>query len=228
MKPVRHRIPSECWSTDDDAAAQSFADWGFLLESISFAASCHIDTCTDNPFVNAFPGDHYRLLAGLITKLDRSSGPLTLIDIGTHLGTSARMMLDYSSPKDRVFTFDIASWETNQGTVLTQEDFDTRLTQYVEDLQELPVWEKHKELIRNADFIMCDGPKDGKFEQKIYNLLSTLDFPVKPRWLFLDDIRWASEMISWRSIESPKIDLTSFGHFSGTGLVNISKGLELG
>lgn len=228
MKFVRHSIQSECWSTDDDPAAQAFADWDFLLKSVSFAAQCHITTCPKNQFVNAFPGDHYRLLAGLISSLDRSSGPLTLIDIGTHLGTSARMMLDYSQPEDHVVTFDIASWETNKDTVLTEEDFCSRLVQYVEDLQEPLIWDKHTELLRNADFIMCDGPKDGKFERHIYNLLSGLDFPVKPRWLFLDDIRFPSEMPLWRSIESPKIDLTSFGHFSGTGLVNISNGLELG
>ena len=79
----------------------------------------------------------------------------------------------------------------------------------------------------NADFIMCDGPKDGIFEKRFYSLLSTLNFPVKDRWLFLDDIRFPSEMPSWRLICSPKIDLTSFGHFSGTGLVNISNGFDL-
>jgi hypothetical protein len=31
----------------------------------------------------------------------------------------------------------------------------------------------------------------------------------------------------WRRIDSPKIDLTSFGHWSGTGLVDISNGLSL-
>ena len=29
-------------------------------------------------------------------------------------------------------------------------------------------------------------------------------------------------------IDSPKVDLTSFGHFSGTGLVNISEGFKFG
>ena len=48
----------------------------------------------------------------------------------------------------------------------------------------------------------------------------------KPRWLFLDDIRFTSELLSWRRIQSPKIDLTSFGHFSGTGLVDISEGFK--
>jgi len=77
--------------------------------------------------------------------------------------------------------------------------------------------------LTEADFIMCDGPKDSKFENKFYTLLSTLNFSEKSRWLFLDDIRFMSEIGNWRSVESPKIDLTSFGHFSGSGLVDISK-----
>ena len=77
MKSVRHRIPSECWSVDDDAAVQNFDDWDFVLKAVGTASKCRIDC--DNPFANAFPGDHYRLLAGLIYNLDRSNGPLTLI-----------------------------------------------------------------------------------------------------------------------------------------------------
>ena len=31
----------------------------------------------------------------------------------------------------------------------------------------------------------------------------------------------------WRSINSPKIDATSFGHWSGTGIVDIKDGLKI-
>ena len=31
----------------------------------------------------------------------------------------------------------------------------------------------------------------------------------------------------WVSIESPKLDVSSFGHWSGTGLVDISEGLQI-
>ena len=85
MKPVRHAIDSACWSVDDDLAVQSFTDWDYLLKAVRVAADCRID-CT-NPFANAFPGDHYRILTGLIFNLDRSSGPLKILDIGTHFGT---------------------------------------------------------------------------------------------------------------------------------------------
>lgn len=224
MRSVRHKIPSECWSVDDDTAAQSFNSWEYLIKAIKTASSCQINC--DNPFANAFPGDHYRILAGLISNLDRSSGSLTLVDIGTHFGTSARTMLDFSHPEDTVVTFDVTPWTEYNTTYLTETDFSSRLVQYIEDLQDSTVWARRKELFVEADFIMCDGPKDGKFERTFFELLSTLSFYKKPRWLFLDDIRFTGEMVSWRSINSPKIDLTSFGHFSGTGLVDISEGFK--
>lgn len=171
----------------------------------------------------------YRLLAGLIYNLDRSSGPMKILDIGTHLGTSARTMLDFSDDEDTVVTFDVNEWTSYPTTYLTEEDFSSgKLVQHIEDLQQPQTFARFAKMLCEADFIMCDGPKDGVFERKFYSLLSTLDFPKKQRWLFLDDIRFPSEMISWRIIDSPKIDLTSFGHFSGTGLVNISEGFKFG
>ena len=227
MRVVRHRIPSECWSTDDDAAAQSFSNWDYVLDSVSTASKCHINI--DNPYANAFPGDHYRLLAGLIFNLDRRGGPLSLVDIGTHYGSSTRVMLDYSPNQDKVSTFDVTPWKKHQTTYLTEEDFSSgRLTQHIEDLKESEVFSRFVKLLVNADFIMCDGPKDGVFERTFASLLTTIEFPKKDRWLLLDDIRFPSELPLWRLIASPKIDLTSFGHFSGTGLVNISEGLKLG
>ena len=229
MKTVRHRIPSECWSTDDDQAAQNFNGWDFVGKALQTAVKCRVEVNEIvNPFVNCLPGDHYRILAGLIFNLDRSIGPLTLVDIGTHYGTSARVMLDFSADEDSVITFDIVPWQEHDILNIYESDFDKKLTQYVEDLQDLKVFAKHRKLLNDADFIMCDGPKDGKFEKNFLTLLSTIEFTKKPRWLFLDDIRFPSELLTWRLINSPKIDLTSFGHFTGTGLVNISEGFKFG
>ena len=138
-------------------------------------------------------------------------------------------MLDYSPNVDKVTTFDVTPWTKYETTYLTEDDFESgRLTQHIEDLKKSEVFSRFVKLLVNADFIMCDGPKDGVFERTFYSLLTTIEFPKKDRWLLLDDIRFQSEMPSWRMITSPKIDLTSFGHFSGTGLVDISEGLKLG
>lgn len=224
---VRHVIESACWSVDDDTAAQSFSDWALVCRAVFFAANTRLDI--DNPFANAFPGDHYRLLSGLLSALNDKSAINSIVDIGTHYGTGTRVMLDYA-PEANVTTFDVTAWDEFPTTFLQESDFVSnggRLTQYLENLQHADVFNKHKELLINADFIMCDGPKDGVFEESFISKLASLSFPNKPRFLLLDDIRFTTEMPLWRRIQSPKIDLTSFGHFSGTGLVNISNGLVL-
>ena len=55
--------------------------------------------------------------------------------------------------------------------------------------------------------------------------LSTLTHK-KFRILILDDIQFVNMIDFWRKIKSPKLDITSFGHFSGTGIVDISNGLD--
>lgn len=224
---VRHVIESSCWSVDDDPAAQSFSDWSLVCKAVFFAANTTLDIA--NPFANAFPGDHYRLLSGLLSVLDDKGTLNSIVDIGTHYGTGTRVMLDYA-PKAKVATFDVTPWSQFPTTYLKESDFEEqggRLTQHIENLMHTDVFNRHSELLINADFIMCDGPKDGTFERAFIKKLASLQFTNKPRFLLLDDIRFATEMLLWRQIQSPKIDLTSFGHFSGTGLVNISEGLKL-
>ena len=65
------------------------------------------------------------------------------------------------------------------------------------------------------------------FEPAFLALLASAPLSTRPRWLLLDDIRFLQMVNCWRSIASPKLDLTSFGHWSGTGLVDISQGLLL-
>ena len=222
MVPVRHAIESVCLSVDDDPSVQAFTDYEMICRAVVLASRQNLKI--DNPFANAFPGDHYRLLSGLMLELQ----PKVIVDIGTHFGTGTRVFLDYA-PGAQVHTFDVTPWDQFATTYLNHKDFvenGGRLTQYIADLSNPDVFSSFTELLTEADFIMCDGPKDSKFENKFYTLLSTLNFSEKPRWLFLDDIRFMSEIGNWRSVESPKIDLTSFGHFSGSGLVDISKGFE--
>ena len=224
---VRHVVESACWSVDDDQAAQSFDQWLLVCKAVLYASKVHLDI--NNPFANAFPGDHYRLLAGLLTVLDNDNGLSSIVDVGTHYGTGTRVMLDFA-PEANITTFDVTAWNEFPTSFLNESDFTSgggRLTQYLENLQHDDVFNRHKQLLTDADFIMCDGPKDGSFEREFLTKLSTLSFPSKLRFLLLDDIRFSTEMLLWRQIQSPKVDLTSFGHFSGTGLVDISNGLVL-
>lgn len=219
---ARHVITGIVCSVDDDPAAQAFSDYSLVLQAIEYAANNPIEP--DFTFANAFPGDHYRLLSGLIQKID----PDLMVDIGTYRGCSARVMLDNSSESSSVITYDLYAHDTFDWTVLEDNDFASgRLSQQLKDLSDPDVFNEHKAYLNDAEFIMLDGPKDDRFEKVFLENLATLSMTHKSRWLLIDDIRFDNMYKLWRSIQSPKIDLSSFGHFSGTGLVNIEKGLIL-
>jgi hypothetical protein len=219
---ARHIISGFFCSVDDDPAAQAFSDYSTVIDALKYAAFNEIHP--DFEFANAFPGDHYRLLSGLISTIN----PEIMLDIGTYRGCSSRVMVDNSSENSCVYTFDITGWQEFDWTVLTEDDFESkRLTQLLEDLSDFSIFTKYLNLFECADFIMLDGPKDGSFEETLLGYLSAKELPNKTRWLFIDDIRFENMYKLWRSIASPKIDLSSFGHFSGSGLVNIQEGLKL-
>ena len=48
----------------------------------------------------------------------------------------------------------------------------------------------------------------------------------KNKLLIVDDIQFVNMVDFWRGIVSPKLDMSSFGHWSGTGVVDISEGLK--
>jgi len=222
MISVRQSIGTEIVSIDDDPAAQAFDSYDLVCDAVKTASQIHLDI--DNPFANAFPGDHYRLLAGLLTKLR----PKKIVDIGTHYGTGTRVMLDYA-PQAEIHTFDLLAWDSFETTFLKNSDFKDNggnLQQHLVNLADADKFLDFADLLSDADFIMIDGPKDNVFEHKFFSLMRDLNYENKNRWFFIDDIRFKSEILNWRRILNPKIDLTSFGHFSGTGLVDASEGFK--
>lgn len=221
----RHTLPSIISSLDDDTSTQSCVDLiKILAESSVAASSVEIDCLNDKPdsiYFNTYPGEHYKLLAGLILTIK----PKCLVDIGTFTGMSSRIMLDYTSTKAEIHTFDILGFDKFDSH-LTQKDFNERnFFQHLNDLSQPQVFSNYTDLLDRADIIFCDAPKDGKFEYDFLQLLSGVNLSEKGRLLLLDDIRFENMWMLWRSVNSSKIDATSFGHWSGTGIVDISKGL---
>jgi predicted O-methyltransferase YrrM len=209
-------------SLDDDEATQIFSDYVLVAEAIKYAALNPITP--DFEFANVFPGEHYRILSGLIDVIK----PKILVDIGTYRGSSARIMLDYGHSESKVHTFDLHDYLHFDWTVLKESDFTSnRLVQHLDDLIVPEEFNKHRSLLEQADFIMLDGPKDDHFEKTFLHMLKDVQPSGGPKWLFIDDIRFDNMQDLWRSIKSPKLDLSSFGHFSGSGLVNITAGLVI-
>ena len=135
--------------------------------------------------------------------------------------TKERLVPQEVQIRDGVATFDLQKWDTFSETVLTNRDFaDGRLVQHLDNLGDPPVFARHRDLIASAEFMFIDGPKDNAFEYRFMELLRSIKFE-KPPILMFDDTRLWSMLRFWRQLPYPKMDLTSFGHWSGTGLVEL-------
>ena len=166
-------------------------------------------------YYTCWPGEHYRLLGALVQVLR----PKSVIEIGTFTGLSAITMLKYLPPDSRMATFDVERWDAIPDTVLAPRDFaDGRLVQHVDNLGDAEAFARHRERIASADFMFIDGPKDNVFEHRFMELLRTIRFEKAPILVF-DDTRLWSMLRFWRQLPYPKLDMTSFGHWSGTGLL---------
>lgn len=196
------------------------------LKAIEYAGSVDLgEIITRNDqareYGNLWPGEHYRLLAGLMLALK----PSTVIEIGTSTGLSALCLKRYLPTNGKLATFDITPWRQYPNSLLREEDFeDKQLIQHVADLSAQDEMQKHNSLIQDAEFIFIDATHDGLLEQRILSNLERVKFRNKPFILF-DDIRVWTMLKMWREIPYPKIDLTSFGHWSGTGLVELDRTL---
>ncbi len=210
------------FSLDDDPAAPSERLLDASLLAIGAARAIdlsHLHERLEGPpyWPSIWPGEHYRLLAGLAQALR----PTTIVEIGTATGLSA-LALAAGAPEATVVTFDIVPWQQFPGTVLNADDFaGGRLVQHVDDLSQRDAVERHAATLADATLVFVDAAKDGHQERRFLQLLGQIPYRQPPIVVF-DDIRQWRMLAIWREIVRPKLDLTSFGHWSGTGLVDFS------
>jgi hypothetical protein len=167
-----------------------------------------------------WPGEHYVMLGAMMLTLR----PRVVVEIGTDAGLSALAMKKYLPGEGRIVTFDIRGWKTIDYTVLNEGDFaDGRLEQRLEDLSDWAAIEKNRELLEAAEFLFIDAPKDGVFEYRLMEHFGRLSFARRPI-VWFDDTKLWSMLRFWRELAYPKLDLTSFGSWSGSGVVEMVKG----
>jgi predicted O-methyltransferase YrrM len=163
-----------------------------------------------------YPGEHYRFLAGLAA----CTSPNLVIEIGTLTGASA-LALSAGAPSARVVTFDVTPWDEFPDTLLCHGDFASgRLQQIIGNLGEDSCWDRYVPLFEEADIVLLDGPKDGVFESIMLDRLAG----VRTRTgfvLVVDDIKFPEMIDPWLAFCHPKIDVTSFAHWSGTGVAAV-------
>lgn len=222
VSPVsaRHALPSWLYSADDEASRPSDRLLGTAVRCIDLARSMDLADISNRippPLVrypDVWPGEHYKLLASMVAVL----APRLVIEIGTAEGLSALTLKKYLQPGGQLVTFDLIPWREYPGSLVVPGDFaDGRLKQRIGDLADPGVFQQHADLLTAADLLFVDAPKDGRFEPAFLKNLGGLSRSAP--LVVLYDIRVWNMLSTWRAITKPKIDLTSFGHWSGTGLI---------
>jgi predicted O-methyltransferase YrrM len=164
----------------------------------------------DREWFTIWPGEHYTLLAGLA----QTTSAKLAWDIGTYHGASA---LALAGAVESVVTNDVVPLSEMDGAYAALESDWPNVTQTVGDLSDARFYAIHEASIADADLVLVDGPKDGKFE---YAVIPRLIDTMKPgSVLVMDDIRFANMRALWSGLNRPRIDLGCFGHWSGTGVV---------
>lgn len=160
-----------------------------------------------------WPGEHYKLLAGFVMALK----PKIVVEIGTEKGLSALALKKYMPKSSKLVTFDTRPWNSID-TYLKETDFNKNFVQYTDDLSNHEQAVKHSALLKSADLIFVDAAKDGKMEYQFFENFEKIGLK-KGAIVIFDDIRVWNMLRFWQEIKKPKIDLTSFGNWSGTGVV---------
>ena len=219
--PARHKEASIIASADDELTRPNNRLIDLILSAANIARSVTFpelaDRGSDEPrWYDVWPGEHYKLLAGLVMSI----GARNVVEVGTSTGMGALALAHGLPVGGAVTTFDIIPWKAFPKTWLRPSDFESgRIRQEIADIAEPGGAAAHAAVFQAADFIFIDGPKDGVTEQKFISALSALSLPRNPVVMF-DDIRVLNMIEIWRRLKRPKLDVTSFGHWSGSGLVD--------
>lgn len=189
------------------------------LQAVHLARSVDLAWLSDrgrDRFPDVWPGEHYKLLTALVSVLQ----PKTVVEIGTATGLSALAMKNALPDDGKITTFDLFPWGDDPNTVLQIEDFaDGRLEQRTDDLSTPRGWRANAETLRRAELVFVDAKHDGAQEREFVRGFDDVGLANAPIVVF-DDIRLWGMLAFWQEIDRPKLDLTSFGHWSGTGLVD--------
>jgi len=154
------------------------------------------------------PGrEHYRLMSYLATTMSNS----TIIDIGTHMGSSALALS--VNPTNTIYSFDII--HKAQLPDMSNVKFE------IADLWDPEIRRTWAPILLSSPLIVLDiDPHSGVPEYEFYIWLKENNYKGL---LFCDDIHYFKEMRDnfWYKIPScEKIDITAIGHWSGTGIVS--------
>ena len=162
----------------------------------------------EDEYFYLLPGrEHYQLLAYLSTKFEGQ----TILDIGTHFGSSAHALAFNGS--NHVHSFDI------QDRVSPARRLAPNISFHITNLFDPATRDQWKVRILAAALIFIDiEPHDGRPE---FEFIQWLKANRYQGIVVLDDIWYFKSMRNnlWFQLDLPKLDVTHIGHWSGTGIV---------
>ena len=218
---ARHFEYSVVTSMDDEPVGPSPRLLEVALRSIDLARQVDLSWLSrrmSGPpyYPEVWPGEHYKLLAGLVLACK----PKRVIEIGTSQGLGALAIKGSLPPGSELITLDVIPWTEIGESALRPSDFaDGNVRQVIGDLSDEQFFLSFAETLSGCNLLFVDAPKDVQFERTFLRFLAGISLPPNALVVF-DDIRLWNMLRIWREIARPKLDLTSFGHWSGTGIVD--------
>ena len=165
----------------------------------------------------SYPGrEHYKLLSYLSNEYNNS----LFLDIGTFRGLSAIALSN--NKNNLVMTFDIDELNINKNYPSVKDV--KNIVYMVENILDNKA--KFYDMVKKSSIIMMDvDPHDGVQEPLFMDVFKEAGFEGI---LILDDINLNKPMNDWwNSINYEKYDISKYGHWSGTGLVNFNKNTKI-
>lgn len=217
----RHAEYSVIAAVDDDASRHNERLLQVSLDAIQAARTIDLSWISKRMplppyYPDVWPGEHYKLLAGLVATMK----PKRIIEVGTYQGLGSLSLMSHLPPDGEVITVDIVPWDQIENRALRESDFaDGRLRQVLGDLSDPKFFSSFADKISRCDLLFVDAPKNVIFERTLLQHLETIK--LAPNALvWFDDVRQWNMLEIWRKISRPKLDVTSFGHWTGSGLID--------
>jgi len=156
-------------------------------------------------YFNQEPGrEIYKLLAYLSCEIKCKK----IIDIGTYMGFSS-VALAYDDSKE-VHSFDVHNWFPDDDTVTatSKDNIEFHICDCVDELSGL---------LEDCRLVLIDIDHMGDGEAEILDVLRREGLKG---YAILDNINVNNQMKElWASIKEDKLDISSVGHWVGTGIV---------
>jgi len=164
------------------------------------------------PFFSGEPGqEHYRLLGYLASQYKNQD----IFDIGTYLGYSA-LALSCGESSNTILSFDIVK----KDSLPVAKNIQYVMDNLMEDSGKA-IWSER--LLKSPLIFLDIDPHIGELEYDFYLWLKSKNYQGI---MLCDDIHYFENMKNnfWNKVAAEdKLDVTKFGHWSGTGLIYFNK-----